>query len=83
LTPVLVFYETFAEFGLELKTGKPEIMMQKATQDEERESPKIYIDKKLLQVINSNILAVNCKMMLRIAQKLSMVEKTHFPQDQN
>ena len=47
---VLVFYETFIEFGLELAIEKTEVMMQKATKDEERESPKIYINENLLKV---------------------------------
>ena len=47
---VLVFYETFIEFGLELAIEKTEVMMQKATKDEERESPKICINENLLKV---------------------------------
>ena len=49
---ILVFYETFKEFGLELAIEKTEVMMQKAHPKEERPNPKIMVNGNTLKVVN-------------------------------
>ena len=43
LMMISVFYETFKEFGLELAVKQTEIMMQKATKQEQRQEPSILV----------------------------------------
>ena len=48
---VTTFYETFKEFGLQLAIKKTEIMMQKATSNEPRHDPPIYVEGQPLKVV--------------------------------
>ena len=45
------FYETFKEFGLQLAIKKTEVMMQKATSNEPRPDPTIYVEGQPLKVV--------------------------------
>jgi len=48
---VTTFYETFKEFGLQLAIKKTEVMMQKATSNEPRHDPTIYVEGQPLKVV--------------------------------